>query len=230
VIVRVAGREFPDPRDAGSGAGGAGNAWGIDDAIAAAHRFETAGADAVHVTGWGRNSFSNFTDGPLPDAVGAYRDDARAVKDSIVRAPVIAVGRMLPEVAEEMVATGGCDFVAMGRQLLADPDLVAKLRAGRRASVRPCTTLRLRGAEHLRRFPALPVTRPGTRSWREADVASPRHVWWWEGGRRHGGRPRRRRAGPPDHAARGLRTAWAHGLVLAADHAANGPQIDWQAG
>ena len=55
-----------------------------------------------------------------------------------VDVPVIAVGRVLPELAEEMVAGGDCDFVAMGRQLLTDPDIVDKLRTGRRDEIRPC--------------------------------------------------------------------------------------------
>jgi 2,4-dienoyl-CoA reductase-like NADH-dependent reductase (Old Yellow Enzyme family) len=126
VLVRVSGREF-----------GEDGALTLDESVTAVRMFAEAGADAVHVTGWGRNSFGNFTDGPLPDTVGAYRADAKAVR-AAVDVPVIAVGRLLPEVAEEMVAGGECDFVAMGRQLLTDPDLVAKLRAGRRASVRPC--------------------------------------------------------------------------------------------
>ena len=33
---------------------------------------------------------------------------------------MIAVGRITPELAEDMIADGECDFVAMGRQLLAD--------------------------------------------------------------------------------------------------------------
>src|SRR3546814_15290745 len=37
-----------------------------------------------------------------------------------------------------MVAAADCDFVAMGRQLLTDPELVSKLRGGRRPSIRPC--------------------------------------------------------------------------------------------
>lgn len=126
VLVRVSGEEFGGP-----------GALTTDEAVEAARLFEAAGADAIHVTGWGRNSFSNFTDGPLPDAVGAYREQTKAVRDA-VDVPVIAVGRVLPEVAEEMVAGGECDFVAMGRQLLTDPDLVRKLRAGQRATIRPC--------------------------------------------------------------------------------------------
>ena len=37
-----------------------------------------------------------------------------------------------------MLALGECDFVSMGRQLLADADLVNKIREGQRGSVRPC--------------------------------------------------------------------------------------------
>ena len=126
VLVRVSGREF-----------GESGALTTPEAAAAAEIFVRAGADAIHVTGWGRNPFSNFTDGPLPDGVGAYRALASAVK-AAVEVPVIAVGRLLPETAEEMVAGGECDFVAMGRQLLTDPEIVDKLRAGRRSTIRPC--------------------------------------------------------------------------------------------
>jgi NADPH-dependent 2,4-dienoyl-CoA reductase/sulfur reductase-like enzyme len=52
--------------------------------------------------------------------------------------PVIAVGRIDPETAERAIAEGHCDFVAMARQLLADPQLPAKLAAGRRREIRPC--------------------------------------------------------------------------------------------
>ncbi len=126
VIVRVAGREF-------------GEEGGLtpEEAVGAAKLFQAAGADAIHVTGWGRNPFSNFTDGPLPDTVGAYVELAADVKKA-VSIPVITVGRMLPEVGEAAIAEGKTDFVAMGRQLLADPDLVSKLRAGRPERIRPC--------------------------------------------------------------------------------------------
>lgn len=126
VLVRLSGEEF-----------GEAGALTTPEAVTAARRFEAAGADAIHVTGWGRNSFRNFTDGPLPDTIGAYRSTAAAIKDAVT-VPVIAVGRIVPELAEEMLAAGDCDFVAMGRQLLTDPDIVAKLDAGRRASIRPC--------------------------------------------------------------------------------------------
>lgn len=126
LLVRVSGREFGDD-----------GALTLGESVAAARLFAEAGADAIHVTGWGRNSFADFTKGPLPDTAAAYRAEAAAMR-AAVDVPVIAVGRVLPEVAEEMLAAGECDFVAMGRQLLTDPDLVVKVRAGRRAAVRPC--------------------------------------------------------------------------------------------
>jgi len=126
ILVRVAGREF-----------GEADGLSTDEAVRASQLFEAAGADAIHVTGWGRNPFSNFTDGPLPNTVGAYTGLAASVKKA-VGIPVIAVGRVLPEVGEKTIADGDADFVAMGRQLLADPSLVGKLAAGTPEQVRPC--------------------------------------------------------------------------------------------
>ena len=56
----------------------------------------------------------------------------------MVDVPVIAYGRYEPDQAEQLLADGKADFVAMGRKLLADPDLPAKLAAGRVDDVRPC--------------------------------------------------------------------------------------------
>ena len=126
ILVRINGEEF--------GIDGA-----IDgaDAAALAPHIEAAGADAIHVSANAHNPFADFTEGPLPSVAGRYRSLARAVKRA-VDIPVIAVGRILPELAEEMIAAGDCDFVSMGRQQLADPDLVGKLASGRRHSIRPC--------------------------------------------------------------------------------------------
>lgn len=126
VLVRVSGEEY-------------GQEGGLElhESIEASKLFEKAGADAIHVTGWGRNPFDNFTDGPLPNTVGAYLDNAAAVKKE-VNVPVIAVGRMLPDIAEEAIAEGRVDFAAMGRQLLADPELPNKLKAGTPELVKPC--------------------------------------------------------------------------------------------
>ncbi len=56
-----------------------------------------------------------------------------------VSIPVIAVGRIhSPELAEKVLARGDADFIAVGRGLLADPDLPIKAREGREEEIMPC--------------------------------------------------------------------------------------------
>jgi 2,4-dienoyl-CoA reductase-like NADH-dependent reductase (Old Yellow Enzyme family)/NADPH-dependent 2,4-dienoyl-CoA reductase/sulfur reductase-like enzyme len=131
VLVRINGYEFGP--EGGMTAGEAGEV---------AVLLAAAGADAIHVSANAHDPFVNFTAGPLPDTVAAYRHVAATVTAALRSAghptPVIAVGRLLPDVAEDMLAASECDFVSMGRQLLADPDLVNHLRSGGTAAVRPC--------------------------------------------------------------------------------------------
>jgi len=55
---------------------------------------------------------------------------AAAVKQD-VDVPVIAAGRIrFPKLAEQAVASGQVDFVAVGRGAIADPEWVAKARSG----------------------------------------------------------------------------------------------------
>jgi 2,4-dienoyl-CoA reductase (NADPH2) len=96
-----------------------------------------AGLDAIHVSAYADpRSGIGFTDAPLPHRPGAYLDLARGIKRS-VDVPVIAVGRIEPDVGEAAIAAGEVDFVAMGRALIADPELPAKLARGD-AAVRRC--------------------------------------------------------------------------------------------
>ena len=69
---------------------------------------------------------------------GPYRSYAKAVKEA-VKIPVLMAGRMdNPRMASESIEDGTCDVISLGRPLLADPDYVKKLRAGRLAEIRPC--------------------------------------------------------------------------------------------
>jgi NADPH-dependent 2,4-dienoyl-CoA reductase/sulfur reductase-like enzyme len=72
----------------------------------------------------------------MPKGIGiAY---AEAIKE-VVDIPVIAAGRLSdPELAEEVLKNGQADFIGMGRQLLADPDLPRKLQEGRLEDIRYC--------------------------------------------------------------------------------------------
>ncbi|MCU1401284.1 MAG: putative oxidase, partial [Acidimicrobiales bacterium] len=75
----------------------------IDETVATARIAEAAGADVISISAQAGNPFRDFTKGPLPAEVGQYRPMAAAVKAAI-GIPVIAVGRLLPELAEEMLA------------------------------------------------------------------------------------------------------------------------------
>ena len=58
---------------------------------------------------------------------------------AVVSVPVIAVGRLqYPDVAEQVLADNKADFVAMGRGLLADPDLVNKVATNNADDIIPC--------------------------------------------------------------------------------------------
>lgn len=108
----------------------------IDEAMNQAAAMEKAGADALHVSaGLEYLSGLNIPSYAYPDApmVPLAERMKRAVK-----VPVIAVGKISPELADELVAEGRVDFIAMGRPLLADPELPNKLRDGRRADVNWC--------------------------------------------------------------------------------------------
>jgi len=56
-----------------------------------------------------------------------------------VKIPVTAIGAINdPELAEKLLAEGACDFVAMARSFIADPDWGEKAREGRVEDIRPC--------------------------------------------------------------------------------------------
>ena len=62
---------------------------------------------------------------------------AEAVKPH-VNIPVAACGNITPAGGEELLARGAADMIGVGRGLIADPDIVAKIRAGEESRIRPC--------------------------------------------------------------------------------------------
>ncbi len=106
----------------------------LDDAIEIARLVEASGADAVHISafGWGKESLKM-----VPAHPGEFVPLAEAVKKA-VRIPVIAVGRLTPDVAEEVLRNGKADFISVGRALLADPYFANKIQAGKLEDITPC--------------------------------------------------------------------------------------------
>jgi 2,4-dienoyl-CoA reductase (NADPH2) len=109
-----------------------------EDCARTAELAAEAGADALHITAYSDSTSGvAFTDGPLTHTESAYVEEAAMVK-SRVDVPVIAVGRIEPEVADGLIRDGKADVIAMARKLLADPALAQKLAEGRPEDIRPC--------------------------------------------------------------------------------------------
>jgi len=110
----------------------------LEDAQRTAELAVAAGADAIHVSAYAdATSGVAFTDAPLVHAPCGYVPFAAAIKQR-VSVPVIAVGRIEPTEADDVIKSGKADFIAMGRKILADPELPRKLAEGRPEDIRPC--------------------------------------------------------------------------------------------
>ena len=99
----------------------------VADAVAAAKLAAQAGADAVSMSAYATITTGvAFTEAPLVHQPGGLVGYAAAVKKEL-SVPVIAAGRISPEMASEGIERGLFDFVAMGRALLREPDLPRRL-------------------------------------------------------------------------------------------------------
>lgn len=109
----------------------------MDEGLEAARLLEAYGYDALDVDvgsyeGWW------WSHPPMYFEKGMYAPYARMVRE-VVNIPVICAGRMdNPDFAAKAVEDGVCDFIGLGRPLLADPDYVNKLASGRVEDIRPC--------------------------------------------------------------------------------------------
>jgi len=117
---------------------GLGEGISLEDAKTTAQWAEQAGVDAITVStyhdvseGW-MHSESN-----IPHVPERMLSNATAIKQ-VVGIPVIASGRVEPESANQHIQQGHFDFIAMGRKILADPDLPKKIVAGTPEQIRPC--------------------------------------------------------------------------------------------
>lgn len=112
-----------------------GQEYGVEDALSheEAKRIaclaEEAGADAIHVSSWDHVNISYEMMGkrvsPAEVPLGFMAHLAEGIK-KVVKVPVIAVGRITPEVGEELLREGKADLIAIGRGLIADPELPNK--------------------------------------------------------------------------------------------------------
>jgi hypothetical protein len=74
----------------------------------------------------------------MANAHGYVAPFARKVKQATGR-PVLVAGRInQPQIAEEVLASGGADMCGMTRAMIADPEMPNKARAGRTDDIRAC--------------------------------------------------------------------------------------------
>jgi 2,4-dienoyl-CoA reductase-like NADH-dependent reductase (Old Yellow Enzyme family)/thioredoxin reductase len=112
----------------------------IEDMKTVARRLESAGVDAVSVSAgiyesppWYSRIFPTMG---MPE--GCNVPLAEEIKRA-VNVPVIVAGKLgSASLAESVLAEGKADLVAMGRPLLADPEIPNKVALGKAGEVRPC--------------------------------------------------------------------------------------------
>jgi 2,4-dienoyl-CoA reductase-like NADH-dependent reductase (Old Yellow Enzyme family) len=115
-----------------------------DDMLEIASRLDGLGRiDLFNISGGTGATYASQAATVPPDtfARGCYNHLARKMKD-VLSVPVIAAGRILdPSQAEEALAAGDCDLVAMTCAIIADPDLPRKAQAGDVGRIRPCIAI-----------------------------------------------------------------------------------------
>lgn len=133
-----------------------GSEWGIkngitiEDSTEIARILEENGADYLDVSALGAGLYNDtrfpemilYPEPPEPVAekikAGLLVPAATAIKKA-VSIPVITVGRLDPVLGERILREGRADLIALGRRLLADPELPHKIAAGRLDDIAPCT-------------------------------------------------------------------------------------------
>jgi len=106
----------------------------LQETVEVSKMAQSAGADAIDVSVYGASEQRIPLSG-IPR--GYLLPFAEAIKKA-VSIPVIAVGRITIEAGEHAMREGKCDFIAIGKGLIADPQLPNKAAAGVLGDIATC--------------------------------------------------------------------------------------------
>ena len=122
-----------------------GQTW--DEVVELAHRLEDAGVTVLNTgIGWHEARVPTIITQVPP---GAWRSMTARLKAE-VSVPVCASNRInAPDMAEDILASGGADLVSMARPLLADPDFLVKAAAGRADEINTCIACNQACLDHV---------------------------------------------------------------------------------
>jgi 2,4-dienoyl-CoA reductase-like NADH-dependent reductase (Old Yellow Enzyme family)/thioredoxin reductase len=130
---------------------------GVEDAIEIAQALEADGKiDYINVSA-GISTSASMMIAPADIQDGWLLDSITRLKANTPRLPVVAVGGLkYPLQADELVASGKADLVAMTRTQIADPEFANKARSGRQNEIRHCIRANQGCVSHVLR--GLPIT------------------------------------------------------------------------
>lgn len=126
IIARVCGDEYDGERGLTE-----------EESIIQAKILEQTGIVAIHLVAGSNNNVRtiNFQYDPRGD----YIKTAKAFKEAGFKVPIILDGGFsTPDLAEETLGEGVCDFIGIGRPTLADPEYAKKVKENRPEDITPC--------------------------------------------------------------------------------------------
>lgn len=120
----------------------------MEESLEAAKILEAAGYDAFDAD-VGCYDAHYWSHPPMYLGKGVYLPFNEQLK-KVVTVPVISAGRMDdPDLASSAVRKGQTDLIGLGRPLLADPELVNKIKADQLEDIRPCMSCHDGCFEHM---------------------------------------------------------------------------------
>jgi 2,4-dienoyl-CoA reductase (NADPH2) len=127
----------------------------LEETRVVAAEMERCGVDLISVTGgWHETRVPQI---PMNVPRGAYVYLAEGIRNAVDKVPVACCNRINdPGLAEEILALGRTDLVAMARAFIADPNILRKAAEGKPENIRHCIACNQGCFDHV--FMLMPIT------------------------------------------------------------------------